>query len=103
MMNEREEIELLLPWYVTGKLDAEDQSRVEAYLESHRDLDDQLALIREDRDEVIAVNEQVPTPSAGGLDCLLTRLDAEEPEARPKAVSFLKVSRTCSANMARPV
>ena len=89
-MNEREEIELLLPWYATGKLDAEDQRRVETYLANHRDLDDQLALVREDRDDVIALNEQMPTPSAGGLDRLLARVDAEEPDAGRKTVSFFQ-------------
>ena len=31
----RSEVELLLPWYVTGKLDAADKARVEAFLATH--------------------------------------------------------------------
>ncbi len=89
-MNEREEIELLLPWYVTGKLDTDDHRRVEAYLVEHRDLDDQLALVREDQEAVIALNEQVPTPSGANFDRLLTQIDIEEPTNEPQRVSFLE-------------
>ena len=89
-MTEREDIELLLPWYVTGTLDEDETHRVDAYLAEHRDLDDQLALIREDQDAVIALNEQVPTPAAGGLDKLMARIDAETPAIERHKQSFME-------------
>ncbi|MEM7426055.1 MAG: hypothetical protein AAF441_08165 [Pseudomonadota bacterium] len=88
-MSEREEIELLLPWYVTGKLEPSERARVDAYLASHDDLDLQLAAIRDDQDNVITFNEQIAAPAAGGLDRLMARLDAEEPEA-PRRASFME-------------
>ena len=43
---EREEIEMLLPWYVTGRLDRADRARVEGYLARHPDVAAQLDLVR---------------------------------------------------------
>ena len=34
---EQSDIELLLPWYVTGRLDAADRARVEIFLAAHFD------------------------------------------------------------------
>lgn len=76
---EREEIEMLLPWYVTGKLEASDLARVEAYLAAHPDAARQLDLARDERDETVAANEALPAPAAGLAD----RIMAELPAARP--------------------
>ena len=64
--SEREQIEMLLPWYVGGSLDATDRDRVERYLAHHPDLRRQLDLIRQERRETIQANEALPTSSAGG-------------------------------------
>jgi hypothetical protein len=58
-LSEREEIEMLLPWYVTGKLDADDTSRVEAYLAQHPDMLQQLALIAEEQTVTVEDNEAI--------------------------------------------
>ena len=58
-MSEREEIEMLLPWYVTGRLDAADTARVAAYLERHPDIRSQVPLVREELRETVADNEAI--------------------------------------------
>jgi anti-sigma factor RsiW len=62
---EREEIEMLLPWYVTGRLDPGDAAKVEAYVAAHPDVARQLDLVRSEREETVAANEALGTPSVG--------------------------------------
>jgi len=73
-LSEREEIEMLLPWYVTGKLARADRERVEAYLARHPELASQLTLIEEELDETFRVNEAIPLPSARAADRLLAEI-----------------------------
>jgi hypothetical protein len=73
-LSEREEIEMLLPWYVGGSLDATDRDRVERYLAHHPEVRRQLELIREERHETILANEALPTPSALALERLMAAL-----------------------------
>ncbi len=80
--DEREEIEMMLPWYVAGTLDRAETRRVEAYLRDHPELQDHLNLVREEMEETIGVNESLGTPSPGALDRLMERVDGE---ARPAA------------------
>ena len=75
-LSEREEIELLLPWYVSGTLDATDRDRVERYLADHPEVRRQLDLIREERHQTILANEALPTPSAAALERLIASLPA---------------------------
>lgn len=58
-LSEREEIELLLPWYMSGRLDAADRARVESYLTAHPDMRHQLALIAEEQAATIEGNEAI--------------------------------------------
>jgi hypothetical protein len=58
-MSERDEIEMLLPWYVTGRLDAADTARVAAYLERHPDVRSQIPLVREELSATVAGNEAI--------------------------------------------
>jgi anti-sigma factor RsiW len=78
---EREEIEMLLPWYVTGKLDPADLARVEAYLAAHPEVADQVELVRAERDETVAANEALPFPSAA----LAERVMAQLPSGRRRS------------------
>ncbi len=78
-LSEREEIEMLLPWYVTGRLDAKDRARVEGYLARDPGMRRQLELIREEQAEAIGANETLRTPSAGALDRLMASLPARQP------------------------
>ncbi len=76
---EREEIEMLLPWYVSGRLDAGDRARVETYLARDAGMRHQLDLIRAEQQETIAANEALRTPAAGALDRLMTSLPHHTP------------------------
>ncbi len=57
--SERDEIEMLLPWYVTGRLDAADTARVAAYLERHPEVRRQVPLVREELAATVAGNEAI--------------------------------------------
>ncbi|MGI9477794.1 MAG: hypothetical protein ACR2PI_13920 [Hyphomicrobiaceae bacterium] len=77
--HEREDIELLLPWYVNGTLEPQDVAKVEAYLDKHPDMATQLATLREDMDETIHANEAIAGPSGAALDRLMTDIGQETP------------------------
>lgn len=59
---ERDEIELLLPWYVTNKLNAVDRGRVERWLARDPALARQLERIEEDRRATVDLNESIRLP-----------------------------------------
>ncbi len=69
-LSEREEIEMLLPWYMTGRLDEADMARVEAYLEQHPDVHHQLALIAEEQTATIEGNEAIQPRLASAVSLL---------------------------------
>jgi len=66
-LSEREEVEALMPWYVSGKLDARSRARVERYLETHPEDRAHLAFVREESDATIAANKAIPTPGPEAL------------------------------------
>jgi hypothetical protein len=76
---EREGIEMLLPWYITGKLGAADRARVEAYLAAHPEVVHQLDLVRAERAETVAANEALGWPSAAATERLMAALPAARP------------------------
>ena len=76
-MSEREQIEQLLPWYVTGKLDAEDNARVEAYLSAHPEMASQLGLVEEEVAATVEVNELAGSPALGSSQRFMERIDQE--------------------------
>jgi anti-sigma factor RsiW len=71
---EREDIERLLPWYVTGRLGRADTSKVESYLSQHPDMLTQLDLIRAERQETVRANEAIGWPPSSMLDRLMASL-----------------------------
>jgi anti-sigma factor RsiW len=79
---EREEIEMLLPWYITGKLDPSDRAKVEAYLAAHPDVARQLDLVRSEQHETVAGNEALGWPSAAATERLMAALPAARPGSR---------------------
>ena len=80
--SEREEIEKLLPWYVTGKLGLSDTSRVERYLAQHPDALSQLQLIGTERQETMRANEAMGWPGSGMSDRLMASLPRGAPPSR---------------------
>jgi anti-sigma factor RsiW len=76
------EIELLLPWYATGKLSDEERAEVERYLADHPaarvNLDEAMA----ERDGTIHVNEHLPVPGHSALTRLMADISAESGPVR---------------------
>ncbi len=82
---EREEIEKLLPWYVTGRLDCVERARVENYLARNPDACAQLDLIRAEREQIVFANEALGSPSAGAFDRLIASLPTASPNLSQRA------------------
>ncbi len=76
---ERSEIEMLLPWYVTGRLEQEDRRRVEAALGNDPELSRQLELLRDEQHAAIEGNERLGAPSSGALERLMRAVEDEAP------------------------
>ncbi|HWV55538.1 hypothetical protein [Pseudorhodoplanes sp.] len=89
---EREEIEVLLPWYAAGTLNRRDTARVEQALANDKELARQFEMVREELGETIVVNESLGAPSQRAMKALFEKIDAE-PARQPAAVSFNLMSR----------
>jgi hypothetical protein len=61
---EREELEMLMPWYVNGTLDRESADRIETALRGDAALARSLAMLREDREAVVALAEADEPPAS---------------------------------------
>jgi hypothetical protein len=90
---EREEIEMLLPWYATGRLGRADRERVESYVARHPELLRQLELVRAERDETVAANEALGAPSAGAIDRLMAALPPSRGRRAPFAAGAALLQR----------
>jgi anti-sigma factor RsiW len=90
-LQEREEIEAMLPWFAAGTLNRRDAARVEAALKSDTDLAQRFELVREELGETIRVNEDLGAPSSRALKSLFEKIDREAP--RQQAVSFNLMGR----------
>lgn len=75
--SEREDVEMLVPWYVTGRLDAADAGRVEAYMRGNPEFARSVELAREERAAAVSVSEAQGMPSARATDELFARIAAE--------------------------
>jgi anti-sigma factor RsiW len=73
------DVQLLLPWYATGRLEAHDQARVEAHLSTCAQCQAELRTERTLRDEVAAL----PFEAEAGWAQLRARIDAEGPHRSP--------------------
>ena len=80
--HEPSEIELLLPWYAAGTLNARDMRRVEEALASDPDLARQYAEIQGEYAETIALNETLGAPSMRAMQKLFAAIDAD-PTQKP--------------------
>lgn len=84
-LTQADEIEALLPWFVTGKLDRAEAERVSRYLAAHPEVAAHAGLAREERDGAIGGNETIAGPSPAALDRLLAKV-AATPQPRAFAV-----------------
>jgi anti-sigma factor RsiW len=78
-------IEDLLPWYAAGTLDPLDARRVEEELARRPELRASLDLVREDRDETIALNEALGAPGGAAWLRVLAAVRAEPRKPTLKA------------------
>jgi hypothetical protein len=83
-----EEIQKLLPWYVTGRLDRADRNKVESYLRRHPDVAGQLSLIREEREGAIHANESLGYPPSDMIERFMSSLPNAHPEAQGSLARF---------------
>lgn len=81
-LGERDEIEALLPWYVSGRLDVQSRARVERYLKAHPEMREHLAFAQEESDATVAANEAIPAPGPDALQRLRASIDAA-PRRKP--------------------
>ena len=73
------EIELLLPWYAAGALNARDARRIDEALTRDPALAKQYAVIFEECVEIVRFNEGLGAPSARVLRKLFAAIDEERP------------------------
>jgi anti-sigma-K factor RskA len=71
------EIELLLPWYAAGALNARDARGVENALAHNPGLAEQYAAIEEEYAAIIDLNESLGAPSARAMQKLFASIDRE--------------------------
>ena len=76
------EVEKLLPWYATGKLDAAARDLVERALQDSPELRMQLDLIRDEMSQTVAANEATAMPPAGATQRFMTMI---QENTRPRA------------------
>lgn len=89
---EREDIELLLPWYAAGTLSRRDAARVEDALANDAELARRFEMVREELGETIRVNESLGAPSSRAMKQLFEKIEAEAPVQR-QTVSFNLAAR----------
>jgi len=79
-----EDMELLLPWYATGKLTDSEIRQVEAWLKGNPEALSHLEIVREEMALTIESNERLGVASAGSLHRLMNAIEAEG-DARPQS------------------
>lgn len=96
-ISEREEIEMLVPFYVTGRISTEDARLVEAYLKRNPDFAEHIELARDERAAAVSVNEALGFPSARSSDRVFEAIAREAPPrmaaARAKGRGLLSAVR----------
>lgn len=81
-------IEALLPWHATGRLNAQDQRRVEDAIKRDPEIARQFALVQEECAATIQVSESLGAPSPHALEKLFLAIDAEPVRRRSDAGSW---------------
>lgn len=87
-VDDREEIESLLPWHAAGTLSRRDAERVEQALASDADLARRFAAVREELAETIHLNESLGAPSARAMEKLFQAIEADGAIKRKTGFAF---------------
>ena len=87
-VDDREEIENLLPWHAAGTLSRRDAERVERALASDQELARRFELVREELAETIHLNESLGAPSGRAMEKLFAAIDAEGAVKRKPGFAF---------------
>jgi anti-sigma factor RsiW len=90
---EGDDIDLLLPWYATDRLDPADRARIAEALATDPDLARRLALAEEELGATVEAHEALPAPSGRVRQDLFARIDALERTARGNAAGDGLVAR----------
>lgn len=78
VMSERDEIEMLVPFYVTGRISAADAARVDAFITRFPDFARSIEVARDERRAAVEVSEAAGFPSARATDAIFKAI-ADEP------------------------
>jgi hypothetical protein len=84
---EVQDIETLLPWHAAGTLNRRDAERVNSAMSADSELARRFALVREELNETIHLNESLGAPSARCMERVFAAIDAEGARA-PARRSF---------------
>ena len=76
-----DDLELLLPWRATGRLDPATTRRLDAALAADPDLRRKYALVEEELNETFAAHSELGAPSGQARDRLFAQIAAEEKAA----------------------
>lgn len=80
-------VEALLPWYAAGTLSADEKRAVDEALAHDPGLRAHLALIEEERGEIVHASEQIEAPSRPIADKVFAAIAEEAPSARARAAA----------------
>jgi hypothetical protein len=81
----------LLPWYVTGKLDAGERADVENTLKRFPELRAQLDLIQAEMADTVKLNEAMPMPRAGATERFMGLVQKDVQRSAPAKLQPFKV------------
>lgn len=98
-----DDLELLLPFYATGALPAQQARLIEARLADDAEFRRRLDLINEEREQTARVNASIAPPSPAARDRLFAMIDAEtnaQPAVHPTASPFMDGLRRWFADIA---
>ncbi len=85
-VSERKEIEMLVPFHVTGRISVSDARRVENYLKRNPDFPEHIELARGERAATAAVNEVLSFPSARSAAKIFEAIAAKPAPRRIEAL-----------------
>lgn len=95
---EPDAIGLALPWHAIKRLPPDEAARIEAALAADPERARHLAIVREERAETVALNQDLGLPSHAARDALFARIDAEAGAAH-RAAGFGQRLRTLLAGL----